>query len=115
MDNTKQVIAVAKISSPARPVFRGRQQLVHTRRVEQLLAVPVPSPRDCVIAQTLGEEEEGHGGGTLVRRRWPQAPVYWTTWGLLVAVGHKPQTVGTSVGGNHRQPRAVYKWWVSLR
>ena len=89
VDNTEQVIAVPKISSPARPAFRGRLQLVHTRRVEQLLAVPVTSPRDCVIAQTLGKEEEEVGtvvehwyddGGLRLQCTGPHG-VYWWLWG----------------------------------
>ena len=89
VDNTEQVIAVPKMSSPARPACRGRLQLVHTRRVEQLLAVPVISPRDCVIAQTLGEEEEEVG---TVVAHWCEDDalrlqctgprgVYWWLWG----------------------------------
>ena len=117
VDNTEQVIAVPKISSPAGPAFRGRLQLVHTRRVEQLLAVPVPSPRDCVIARTLGEEEEEVG--TVVAHWYEMMAsgfqctgphgVYWWLWGTNHEQWELP------VGGNHRQPRAVLKYWARLR
>ena len=78
---------------------------------EQLVEVPVPSARDCVIKETLSP---------VVLARYTGAA--GQTWchcsggagALLVADGHTAHLVETP-GGSHRQLRAVYKYWARLR
>ena len=62
----EQVIEVPKILCPARP---SRAVLADAQMGEQLVEVPVPSPRDCVITATLRE--------VVLARFWDAAGCEW--------------------------------------
>ena len=95
----EQVIDVPKIiqdSAPQRLKPPEPQQLV-----EQLVEVPLPA--------------SGFVGGTCLRCQWPGLVTHLGSHGtnLLVVPGHRPHPVETPVG-DHRQPRAVYKYWARV-
>ena len=66
--------------------------------MEQLVEVPAPSSRYCVVTQTVAEV----------------VPLLWGPGALLVVVGYATHPVEPP-RGSHRQPRAVYKYWARLR
>ena len=81
----EQIIAVLTISWPSR---FPRTVLCEPQKAEQLVEVPVPAP----LLQRLGSL-----GGDL------QAHGSYVAWWLRMAPA--------PFEGNHRQPRAVYKYW----
>ena len=104
----EQVIEVPKILCPARP---SRAVLADAQMGEQLVEVPVPSPRDCVITATLRE--------VVLARFWDAAGCEWCQYAgqreLCWWLSGTRHTQSTPPQKTHRQPRAVYKHWARLR
>ena len=95
----EQVIEVPKISCS--PRF-SRTVLRSPRMAEPLVEVPVPSC-DQYTHMAHFRDDAGHGWCLITG---PQ--------GVLVVAGRDRPRAGRDPAGDHRQPRAVFKYWARL-
>ena len=93
-----QEIEVPRISSPSCPP--PRRVLRSPQMAEQLVDVPVPSVREVTIMAPFVDT----AGRTWY---WLSRPDGRSSWWLAGTSYHQ--------GGDHRQPRAVYKYWARMR
>ena len=83
---------------------------------EQVNSLRSSERAGALLLHVCNRDVVGGGGdhGTRQGCHWSHVvPRPWTTWGLLVAVGFAPCPVAPT-GGDHRQPRAVHKYWAQL-